>query len=310
MTPGTTPTSHECSAVSSSAIVVTTPHSSWRAPPLASRGVQPGLEAQVVEGMGSDTLLVTGVHEEGVPREAHLALIQIELTEDDVAKFIDSPEVQPRRPRPMSRTAFALACCCKRPSHRSGAEHAGLVLLDDAGEIKSATPRALSWLGPLDDRRLDGSVVVHEVAAQARALADGDVLGPPAVARAQAVTGEWLLVRRARLEVDGRHTAVVLEPASRSDIAPLISRGSGCRARPALSGVRQAPLDLCRSWFASHGQHGTPTSPGLAADEAPPWHQHRGCRAVPAPTAPEQVRRPTRPPGAPACPGSGPCSRR
>ena len=36
-----------------------------------------------------DTLLITGVYEEGVPREAHLALIQVELTEDDVTKFVD-----------------------------------------------------------------------------------------------------------------------------------------------------------------------------------------------------------------------------
>ena len=49
----------------------------------------------------------------------------------------------------------------------------GLVVLDDRGAIESATLRALEWLGPVEDGQLAGSVVVHEVAAQARALADG-----------------------------------------------------------------------------------------------------------------------------------------
>lgn len=72
---------------------------------------------------------------------------------------------------------------------------------------------------------------MHEVAAQARALADGDAPGPPAVARAQAVTGEWLLVRGARLDGDLGRTAVVLEPASRSDIAPLLVHLHGLTRR-------------------------------------------------------------------------------
>src|SRR5699024_8749604 len=102
------------------------------------------------------------------------------------------------------------------------------------------SPRALEWLGPVEDDRLEASIVIHQVAAQARALVGGAnrangasgvngesgaqpmaVAAPsPAVARVRSVTGEWLLVRGARLDEDG--TAVVVEPARRSDIAPLL----------------------------------------------------------------------------------------
>lgn len=244
-----------------------------------------------------DTLLITGVYEEGVPRETHLALIQVELTEDDVTKFIDlSRSATPAaalsaathghldrsvrwsriyRPagfgdelRTVFRTgsvAWGQACLTRAADDpwytprevdliarlsphvahgiRAGlllqeAESAaqersapGLVVLDDAGEITSVTPGALESLGLLDGKGLDGSIVVHEVAAQARALADGCVPGPPAVARTQSITGEWLLVRGARLDGDGGRTAVVMEPASRSDIAPLLVHLHGLTSR-------------------------------------------------------------------------------
>lgn len=244
-----------------------------------------------------DTLLITGVYEEDVPREMHLGLIQIELSEDDVTKFIDlarsatpaaalsaatcghldssarwSRIYQPAGFGDELRTVFRTGsvvwgqACLTRAAddpwyttrevdliarisphvahgiraglllqevESPGRERRapGLVVLDETGEITSATPEALAWLGPVHTGRLGGSVVVHEVAAQARALADGDVLGPPAMARAQAVTGEWLLVRGTRLDGDGGRTAVVLEPASRSDIAPLLVHLHGLTRR-------------------------------------------------------------------------------
>jgi DNA-binding CsgD family transcriptional regulator len=45
------------------------------------------------------------------------------------------------------------------------------------------------------------------------------------------VTGEWLLVRGTRLDGPGAGTAVVLEPASRSDIAPLLLHLRGLTRR-------------------------------------------------------------------------------
>lgn len=100
-------------------------------------------------------------------------------------------------------------------------ETPGIVVLDDEGRVVSSTPRALDWLGPVDDHRLQRSAVVHEVAMRARALAAGDLDGAPAAAKVRAVSGEWLVVRGSCLETEGQ-TAVLLEPARRADVAPLL----------------------------------------------------------------------------------------
>lgn len=100
-------------------------------------------------------------------------------------------------------------------------ETPGIVVLDDDGRVVSSTPRALDWLGPIDDDRLQRSAVVHEVAMRARALAGGDLDGAPAVAKVRAVSGEWLVVRGSCLEAEGQ-TAVLLEPARRADVARLL----------------------------------------------------------------------------------------
>ncbi|MCX2963148.1 helix-turn-helix transcriptional regulator [Gordonia aquimaris] len=231
-----------------------------------------------------DTLLITGVYEQDVPREAHLALIELELTVDDVNKFVDLARgsqsasslsaatdghldrsarwAQVYRPRGYGdelRAVFRAGqitwghVCMTRladdpwftgrevdivarlsphvahglraglllhHSEFSADQELAMVVLDDAGRVMTATDRAQRWLGSIGCTRLDASVVVHEVAAQARALADGERAGPPAFARTQGASGEWLLVRGMRL--DATSTAVVLEPARRADIAPLL----------------------------------------------------------------------------------------
>lgn len=242
-----------------------------------------------------DTMLITGVYEEDVPREAHLELIELELSEPDVNKFADLARGQAAASALSTATGGDLGKCLRwsrvygpagfgdelRAVFRTGSvtwghacltrlatepwfttgevdtmarlsphvahgirtalvlhehdvtgdETPGLVVLDDDGTVRSASARALEWLGPVDDDRLESSIVIHEVAAQARALADGadrdgaDRLDrtsgyTPAVARVRSLSGEWLLVRGARLDEAG--TAVVVEPARRSDIAPLL----------------------------------------------------------------------------------------
>ena len=100
-----------------------------------------------------------------------------------------------------------------------------LVVLADDGSIESMTPRAQELLGPLDDERLETTIVLHVGGLGAGALADGAQPGPPAQARARTRGGEWVVVRGARLEgtPDGAgRSAVVLEPARPSDVAPLL----------------------------------------------------------------------------------------
>ncbi|MGH3347218.1 MAG: helix-turn-helix transcriptional regulator, partial [Nocardioides sp.] len=106
----------------------------------------------------------------------------------------------------------------------TNAEQAGpgmVVVLDD-GSIESATREAETWLDDL--RATDGSdpIVLHEVAHQARALVDHASHGPPARARARLRSGEWLVFSAARLPGAPPRTAVVVEPAVRGDIAPIL----------------------------------------------------------------------------------------
>lgn len=234
-----------------------------------------------------DTLLINGVYEEGVSREVHLALIDIELTADDVNKFVDLARAQVPAAalsaatgadlgssvrwsrvyepagfgdelRAVFRTAtvtWGYACLTRSADepwftqrevellarvspHVAHGIRAGLLLgetraadrratpalvvVDDGGQIESSTPEALDQLGTDDEGHLDATFVVHQVAAQARALAEGGVEGPPAVARTRTADGEWLLVRAVRLEGEGGRTAVLLEPARRADVAPLL----------------------------------------------------------------------------------------
>ncbi|MCE0488332.1 helix-turn-helix transcriptional regulator [Ornithinimicrobium sediminis] len=235
-----------------------------------------------------DTMLLTGVYSEDVPREAHLALIECELTEDDVTKFVDLARCEVPAAALSAATGGDLARSTRwsriyapagygdelRAVFRSGStcwghgcltrlagepfftpeevdlmarlaphvghgirtglllteqvddtdEGPGMVVLADDGSVESMTPQARAWLGPLEDERLSSTIVLHEVAAQARVLAE-EGGGPPARARTRSPSGEWVVVRGARLEPtsggDGR-TAVLVEPASRSDIAPLL----------------------------------------------------------------------------------------
>jgi DNA-binding CsgD family transcriptional regulator len=133
-----------------------------------------------------------------------------------------------------------LACLCPHIGHgirtslllsgaASGAPGAGspaLVVLADDGSVESVSPEASDWLGPIDDERLATTIVLHEVAQQSRVLAR-DGVGRIACARTRARNGDWLVVRGARLEAAGTgagRTALVLEPARRSDFAPLLLR--------------------------------------------------------------------------------------
>lgn len=107
--------------------------------------------------------------------------------------------------------------------HPPDTEAPALVVLGADGTVELASERVDDWLGPPDDPSMRATMVLHEVAGRARALAAGDATGPPAMARVQARTGEWLVVRAAHLSDGlGGSTALVVEPARRSDLAPLV----------------------------------------------------------------------------------------
>jgi DNA-binding CsgD family transcriptional regulator len=109
-----------------------------------------------------------------------------------------------------------------KPSHRTP----GLVVLQDDGSVDSLSDQAQEWLSDFhqeDDRELPA--VIYEVARRARLLADNDHLGPPARARLLLPSQRWLVVHGVRLRSPSQghaSTAVMLEPAHHTDMAPLI----------------------------------------------------------------------------------------
>jgi DNA-binding CsgD family transcriptional regulator len=101
----------------------------------------------------------------------------------------------------------------------------GLVVLQDDGSVDSVSDQALEWLSELGHEVEEFPPVIYEVARRARLLADTDDTGPPARARLRLPSQQWLVVHGARLRSPSQghaSTAVILEPASHTDMAPLI----------------------------------------------------------------------------------------
>jgi DNA-binding CsgD family transcriptional regulator len=116
------------------------------------------------------------------------------------------------------RTGLLLAASDDVPS---AAEPPGMIVLGGDGALETLTGEAERWLDELPADGLELPIVVHEVARRARATAGG----PPARARVALRSGRWLNVHGALLRGPSGHparTAVVLEPARRADLAPLI----------------------------------------------------------------------------------------
>jgi DNA-binding CsgD family transcriptional regulator len=113
----------------------------------------------------------------------------------------------------------------------------GLVLLDMAGAVVSATREAAAWLG-----EVDGGVTfksgadfpmpfeAHAYAARVRATAEGQQ--PPGISRARLRTrsGVWLVMHGSMLEGSDQ-LALIVEPAKAADVAPLIVEAYGFSQR-------------------------------------------------------------------------------
>jgi DNA-binding CsgD family transcriptional regulator len=113
----------------------------------------------------------------------------------------------------------------------------GLVLLDEAGSVVSATREAAAWLG-----EVDGGVTLvseadfampfeaHAYAARVRAAARGQQPQATPRARLRTRTGVWLLMHGSMLEASDQ-LALIIEPAKAADVAPLIVEAYGFSQR-------------------------------------------------------------------------------
>ncbi len=118
-----------------------------------------------------------------------------------------------------------------------GDDSPGLVLFDEHGKAESISPGAERWIAEMVEIPPPSppaeSKPVQAVAARARALAAGqDPLKLAARSRAQTRSGRWLLLYGTRLSggAEGR-TAVIIQPALPSEVAPLVALAYGLSAR-------------------------------------------------------------------------------
>jgi DNA-binding CsgD family transcriptional regulator len=130
-----------------------------------------------------------------------------------------------------------------QPSGSAAGRGPGMAIVDPDNRIVSVTPEALSWFEEIESVRrlqepLPGVDVPSEVivaAQEARARA-ANPHAPAAATRTRARTrgGAWLLIHASCLRgADGAvgGTAVVVEPAKASEVAPLIVEAYGLTAR-------------------------------------------------------------------------------
>ena len=119
----------------------------------------------------------------------------------------------------------------------SGGYGPGVVVFDDHGQAEFISPAAERWIDQMIEIPRPAvpseSKFVQVVAARARSIRAGqDPLELAARSRARTSTGDWLLLYGTQLSggADGR-TAVIIQPASPSEVAPLVALAYGLSER-------------------------------------------------------------------------------
>lgn len=102
----------------------------------------------------------------------------------------------------------------------------GVVILNAAGQAETVSPAAEYWIGELIEEppptSVSQSAAVQSVAALARSGHGADPLKATTRVRARTRSGEWLVLYGTTLSSDDR-TVVVIQPATPSEIAPLVA---------------------------------------------------------------------------------------
>jgi DNA-binding CsgD family transcriptional regulator len=138
----------------------------------------------------------------------------------------------------------------------------GLLLLDESAEIVATTPAGEYWLSELEDGEWAPGIpeAIRSVAACAARMADTERSEPAAVPRARLRTssGRWVVVHGSRVR-EGMQgsTAVILEEATSSEVAPIIMQAYGLTDREAelvgcvVKGLstKEIAADLCLSAY-------------------------------------------------------------
>lgn len=145
----------------------------------------------------------------------------------DSPRFSDEEKAWLERVAPLVAQALRQALLADRslaPSERGP----GIMLLDDAGDVLSATQEAAAWLDEVDSAYTVATRAgvplpfeAQAYAARVRAATRDEAPGPMPRARVRTRTGVWLVMHGSALQGTDQ-LAVIIEPAKAADIAPLI----------------------------------------------------------------------------------------
>jgi DNA-binding CsgD family transcriptional regulator len=111
----------------------------------------------------------------------------------------------------------------------------GMLVISDDLEVLSATSEAERWLDEIDagwDRYgADLPIVVRSVISVARDAIDGRSGAPPARAHVRIRPDRWLVAHASVLHGASRSYAVIIEPARRDEVLPLLGQAHGLTPR-------------------------------------------------------------------------------
>lgn len=131
----------------------------------------------------------------------------------------------------------ALLCAAVAAGVVPAVDGPGVVVFDERGAPELISPAAERWIAEMVEEPAPAtpaeSKMVQAVAARARALAAGaDPLLLAARSRVQTRSGEWLLLYGTPLAGGtGGRTAVIVQPAPASEVAPLVALAYGLSPR-------------------------------------------------------------------------------
>jgi DNA-binding CsgD family transcriptional regulator len=111
----------------------------------------------------------------------------------------------------------------EEPAHTDPARGPGVVVIDEAGTVISATAEANAWLEELAEgwRRYPTNINIHPdlLTMSVSTLTQPDA--PPRRVRLRTVNGTWLIAHASPLGSSGQ-VALVIEPAKASEIVPIV----------------------------------------------------------------------------------------
>ena len=154
----------------------------------------------------------------------------------DSPRFSDEEKAWLERAAPLIAYGLRQALLAQ-PALAPASRGPGLVLLDDAGDVVSATPEAVAWLDEVDatftsltraDVPMPFEAQVYAV--RARAATRANRLGGIPRARLRTRSGVWLLMHGSLLQGTDQ-LALIIEPAKAADVAPLIVEAYGLTGR-------------------------------------------------------------------------------